>query len=300
MANSESRFLGTESTENTSWIPDASGIAAAFDALASAHNTFVCSQPLSLADLNTWNAIRRCLPVDRNKPVLDVGGGNGLWAIKIAQLGYPVTMVDLSARMLEYAAHNLASAGLADRITLLQLDAHELGRLPVNAFSLVLAVGDVLNYTRRAEQIVEQLKQVCRPGGKILATVIGRGGLASHLLKNGNELPLIRLLMNGDWEERSVEEMAKHSPTESTASISPLRLHAFTPTELSALFANAHLSLERIFARGIVASLLRPQEIERLMAQNGENFLLRWELRLANEPSLLGCASGLGVIAMKM
>jgi SAM-dependent methyltransferase len=280
-------------------MPGASEVASAFDALANAHNTFVCSQPPSLADLITWDAIQRCLPGVGTMPVLDVGGGNGVWAIRIAQCGYPVVMVDISVEMLLYAAENIAAADLGNRIKLQQADAHTLECLPPNMFPLVLAVGDLLNYTHKPELILDQLRRVCRSGGMILATVIGRNGLIDPLLRSGDEAALTRLLLDGDWEERSVEEVAQHSTSDRASTASPLRLHAFTPYELKGLFIKAGLRPQRVFSRGMVSSLLRPQEADDLAARIGAEAILKWEMRLDAEPSLLGCASGLGIVSMK-
>lgn len=296
MANSES---GSLSTGNATWMPNTSGIAEAFNALANAHNTFLRSQPPGLADLNTWDAIQHCLPADCTMPVLDVGGGNGIWAIKIAQRGYTVTMVDISTEMLRYAADNIAAAGLCNHVNLLQADAHRLECLPANTFPLVLAIGDLLNYTHEPGLILDQLQRACRSGGVILATVIGRNGLIGPLLRSGDEATLTHLLLDGDWEERSDEEVAHYSVIDSITTAMPLRLHAFTPDELTELFIRAGLQPKRVFARGVVSSLLRPQETGRLAAQIGSEAMLNWELRLAAEPSLLGCALGLGIVATK-
>lgn len=295
MAHTESDPL----KRNANWMPDTNGIAAAFDALADAHNTFVCSQPPSLVDLNTWDVIQCCLPGDCTMPVLDVGGGNGIWAMRIAQRGYPVTMVDISTEMLRFAADNLTAAGLGNRVKLLQADAHNLECVPPDTFPLVLAIGDLLNYTHKPGLILDQLQRACRPGGVILATVIGRNGLIGLLLRSGDEAALTRLLVDGDWEERSAEEVAQYSASDSITTAMPLRLHAFTPDELKELFINAGLQPQRVFARGVVSSLLRPQETAKLAVQIGSEAMLKWELWLAAEPSLLGCALGLGIVATK-
>lgn len=280
-------------------MADPAGVAAAFDALADAHDTLVNSQPPRLADLNTWHAIQRCLPGDRTTPVLDVGGGNAVWALKVAQLNYSVVLVDISAQMLRRAAANIASSGFGSRVRLLRADAHNLECLPADTFSPVLAVGDVLNYSYDPRRALDQLRRVCRPDGLILVTVIGRGGLARRLLQDGDEMGLNRLLHDGSWEERSREELARHVDTSGSDLPYPLRMHAFTPGELCELCRTGGLRLRRVFARGIISSLLSEEEVDALVARMGLDCVLAWELQLAEERTLLGSALGLGIVAQK-
>lgn len=294
MAHTESTSLNVE---DAGWMNTTESIEAAFDVLARDHDTFTRSQPPSLADLTTWDAIQRCLPTSGDGPVLDAGGGNGIWAIKIAQLGYRVVMIDISNEMLRCAASNSKAAGLHDHIQLQHANAHHLETLPADAFPLVLAVGDLLNYTREPEKILAELCRVCRPGGIILVTVIGRNGLIGPVLRTGDQVALVRLLSDGDWEERSAEEMASHIARE--PHVPPLRLHAFTPEEVRHLFLNAGLQPRRLFARGIISSLLPTEEVSEFATHVGMDTLLAWELRLANDPSLLGCSLGIGLEAQK-
>src|SRR2546426_2222380 len=45
--------------------------------------------------------------------VLDIGGGAGRYAIWLAQRGYEVTLVDLSAHLVEEASRHAAEAGVS-------------------------------------------------------------------------------------------------------------------------------------------------------------------------------------------
>src|SRR4051812_2148836 len=71
--------------------------------------------------------------------VLDVAGGNGVEAVRLATAGHRVTLVDYSAQMLR-GAHDLAvKAGVSDRVTVVESDVAKLGdHVEAGAFDLVL------------------------------------------------------------------------------------------------------------------------------------------------------------------
>src|SRR5438046_10388939 len=59
--------------------------------------------------------------------ILDVAGGNGVEAVRLAASGHDVTVVDYSSEMLA-SAHNLAtSTGLSHRVTCIESDVDKLG-----------------------------------------------------------------------------------------------------------------------------------------------------------------------------
>lgn len=57
----------------------------------------------------TWDNITRFLPEDRGGVILDAGGGTGFWAVQVAELGYRVVLVSMSAGMLDRARKNVDS-----------------------------------------------------------------------------------------------------------------------------------------------------------------------------------------------
>src|SRR6266436_4504574 len=61
--------------------------------------------------------------------VLDRGGDTGANAVRLAQLGVHVTLLDGSLPMLEFAERAAQEAGVSERITLKQGDAAQLENL---------------------------------------------------------------------------------------------------------------------------------------------------------------------------
>jgi len=59
---------------------------------------------VEIYDRITWDkTVKPYLPHDKRAQVLDAGGGTGKWTIPIAELGYHVTLTDISGRMLQVA-----------------------------------------------------------------------------------------------------------------------------------------------------------------------------------------------------
>lgn len=97
--------------------------------------------------------------------VLDVAGGNGVEAVRLATSGHRVTMVDYSAQMLS-GAHELAiKAGVADRVTIVESDVAKLGdHVEAASFDLVLC-HNLLPYISDVEATLATCLDALRPGG---------------------------------------------------------------------------------------------------------------------------------------
>src|SRR5579864_5497999 len=60
---------------------------------------------------------------------LDLGCGTGAIAVRLARLGFHVTMLDASLPMLDYAKRAAQDAGVAERVVLKQGDASQFADL---------------------------------------------------------------------------------------------------------------------------------------------------------------------------
>jgi len=106
--------------------------------------------------------------------LLDLGCGTGLDAEFFAKRGYQVVAIDWSPAMAAHTIRRLAEAGLTNRVEVRQLGAHELVQLPGDSFDGVYSDLGPLNCTPRLAEVAGQLARAMRPGGKIVASVIGR------------------------------------------------------------------------------------------------------------------------------
>ena len=126
--------------------------------------------------------------------VLDVGAGNGNFAIAAAQRGAHVTASDLTPRMIELGRARTAAEGLD--ITWQEADAEQLP-FPDNRYDVVASVFGAM-FAPRPERVAEELFRVIKPGGLVAMANYARGGflgsftdllLKYSLAPGGAELP---------------------------------------------------------------------------------------------------------------
>ncbi len=117
-----------------------------------------------------WDALREALgsvPPAPAVSVLDIGGGTGGFAVRVADLGHRVTVVDPSPDALAILARRAEESGVADRVTALQGDLASLGDLvPAGSMDAVLCHG-VLEIVDDPAVALDTLAAVLRPGGTL-------------------------------------------------------------------------------------------------------------------------------------
>ncbi|MBN8611204.1 MAG: class I SAM-dependent methyltransferase [Deltaproteobacteria bacterium] len=106
----------------------------------------------------------------RGKRVLDVGTGDGTYAIEAAQRGAAVTALDLEQEMLDAARARAASRGV--EVTLQQGRAEQLPFADAS-FDVVIAV-TVLCFVPDAQRAVGEMARVLAPGGRVILGELGR------------------------------------------------------------------------------------------------------------------------------
>jgi len=119
--------------------------------------------------------------------VLDVAGGNGVEAVRLAANGHKVTVVDYSAEMLNSARSLAASMGMAGRVTCIESDVAKLGDVvPPGSYDLVLCH----NLLQFVADVESTLVAVLGP--------LAPGGLLSVLAANAHSEPMRMALRDMD------------------------------------------------------------------------------------------------------
>jgi ubiquinone/menaquinone biosynthesis C-methylase UbiE len=117
-----------------------------------------------------WDALREALgtvPAATPRAVLDIGGGTGGFAVRVAELGHQVTVIDPNPDALAILALRAEESGVADRVTALQGDLAGLaGLLPADSVDVVLCHG-VLEIVDDPAAALDTLAQVLSPGGTL-------------------------------------------------------------------------------------------------------------------------------------
>lgn len=235
----------------------------------------------------TWDNIRRFLPPPGGR-VLDAGGGTGRWAIPLARMGYRVTLVDISAGMLEVARRKVEAEGLSDRVDIRRMDICDMKDLPDSYFDLSMAQGDPLSYCADPDRATSELARVTRGGGYVIASVDSR-------------IQAIGAMVNQDWDraEQILSTGAMEWQDEDPALRFPI--HAFTVGELRTLFERHGLRVVRVLGKPIFFSRLPPEVQKRILEDEAAlSRLLELEMRYADDPGWAGSAGHIEIVGVKI
>ena len=110
--------------------------------------------------------------------VCDVGGGPGRYTIELLRRGYDVTLVDLSAALLERARVELKNAQLAvGRIV--QSNATDLGQIETGCYNAALMLGPLYHLVEPGQraQALRELHRILRPGGIAIVAYLNSWGI---------------------------------------------------------------------------------------------------------------------------
>jgi SAM-dependent methyltransferase len=107
--------------------------------------------------------------------VLDAGGGAGRYAVRLAERGYEVTLLDASRRQAELAREKADERGVDDRLRVARAD---LRALPVGdgSHDAALCLGGPLSHVLDADErrtAAAELRRATAPGGPAFVSVMG-------------------------------------------------------------------------------------------------------------------------------
>jgi len=225
-----------------------------------------------------WAALDPLVTPGRPLRVLDVGGGSGMFAVPLAQLGHEVTVVDPSADALATLHRRAATVGAGERVHGVQGDGDRmLTALPAgNLFDLVLC-HFVLEVVDDPASTLQQIAGVLRPGGSLSTATANRAGAV-----------LARAVGGHPKEARAL--LAGTDPVPARGGAARRR---FSPEELFALLAGAGLEPGEWRGVPVVADLLG--------ASSGADpdAVRALELALAGTSPYRDVATGLHVLAAR-
>lgn len=171
---------------------------------------------------------------------LDVGGGSGVFAVPLAEMGVSVTVVDTSADALATLARRALEAGVASQISPIQGDADRLSEVTLpGSFDLVLC-HSVLEIVDDAQATVATIASVLRPGGCASLLVANRAATVLARAISGRLTEALRALddESGRWGEGDGVRCR------------------FDTASLTALLGFAGLTVEQLHGVRVVADLV--------------------------------------------
>jgi S-adenosylmethionine-dependent methyltransferase len=213
---------------------------------------------------------------------LDIGGGTGAAAVRLARLGIHVTLLDSSPTMLEIAKRTARETGLDRKITLKLGGAAQLANLfPAGSFDIVLC-NNLLEY-------VDDPSAVLWAAARVMRSDSSGTGILSILVRNRAGEVLKAGIAAGDLEaaERNLTAAWGYE------SLFAGRVRLFTLDSLQAMTKAASLAVAAERGVRVISDYLPPQ-ISR-HEEYGRIFEL--ERKLGSRPEFSAVARYIQVIA---
>lgn len=232
-----------------------------------------------------WKVIKKYLPDDRTVPILDLGGGTGVWSIRLALEGYSAILTDISPGMLERAKEKIDKEGLSDKIIIEQADICNLKKYKESSFSLVLALGDPLSYCGNAEKALKEINRVTKGNGVLIGDVENRYKIFDG--RRASSWEDAKRILNGGtafWPDKK----------------NPAPIRQFTPTELENLLVDTGWQLIDMQPSHLIFSLVERELLQQgLASKEGFREMVVLEEKLRKDKHLLGCGFEIQFIARK-
>lgn len=224
-----------------------------------------------------WEALREVLGSTPGE-VLDIGGGTGGFAVRVAGLGHRVTVVDPSPDALAALDRRAHESGVADLVTGLQGDLATLPDAVSDGGADVVLCHGVLEVVDDPADALATLARVLRPGGALSLLVAQRHAAVLARAMAGHFQQAMALL---DPATPPVGKAGRRFTAEEVTTL--LGEAGFTPRSVHAI---------RVFADHVPGSLL---DLEPGAAQA----LVDLEHAVADRPEYLPLATQVHVLARR-
>jgi len=176
---------------------------------------------------------------------LDLGGGTGATAIRLAQLGIHVTLLDSSPAMLDIAKRAAREAGVTDKVLLQHGDATQLANLfRTRSFDLILC-HNFLEYCNDPGAVLCAAARALRDSSAILSVLVRNqaGEVFKAAIKAGD----LAAAQNGVTAEWGQEALYGG------------RVRLFTPDSLRSMLTEASLATIAVRGVRVLADYLPPR-----------------------------------------
>ena len=186
---------------------------------------------------------------------LDVGGGTGATAVRLARLGSQVTLLDSSPAMLDIAQRAAREAGVTEKIALQHGDAHQLADLFHAASFDVILCHNVLEYIDDPIAVLRGAARALRDSSAMLSVLVrNRAGEVFKAVIEAGDLAVAERNLTAEWGQESLYGG---------------RVRLFTPESLQAMLKAASLAViaergVRVLADYLPSRVSRSAEYERI------------------------------------
>lgn len=157
------------------------------------------------ADLTFANLQEFLGPAKDSFRALDLGCGTGATAVRLAQLGLQVTLLDTSPAMLDLAQRGAQEAGVAEKITLKLGDAAQLANLFTTELFNVILCHNVLEYVDDPNAVLCGAARVMQGPSAILSLLVRNqaGEVLKAAIQSG-DLAAAENNLTAEWTHESL------------------------------------------------------------------------------------------------
>lgn len=223
-----------------------------------------------------WEALRPVLD-QTAADVLDIGGGTGGFAVRVAELGHRVRVVDPSPDALAALDRRARESGVADRVTGQQGELSSLLDVTAPASVDVVLCHGVLEVVDDPAAALATIAEVLRPGGVLSLLVAQRHAAVVARAMAGHFQQAMALLDSSSTVGRSGRR--------------------FTHDELTTLLAGAGFEPASVHGVRVFADLVPGSLLD--LEPGATQALLDLEQAVAERPEYLPLATQLHVIARR-
>lgn len=213
--------------------------------------------------------------------VVDLGGGTGGFAVRVAASGHRVTVVDPSPDALAALARRAAESGVSEQVRGLQGDASGLLEVVAESSADLVLCHRVLEVVDDPEQALRRVAAVLRPGGRL-----------SLLVAQRHAAPIARALAGhlADAERLLTEPEIRGGAGDPV----PRR---FTEAGVAALLDSAGFDVETVHGVRVFTDLVPSAVVD--SEPGAVEALLRLETEVADRPEFRTVATQLHVLAAR-
>jgi S-adenosylmethionine-dependent methyltransferase len=227
-----------------------------------------------------WDALREVLAAPAD--VLDIGGGTGGFAVRVAGLGHRVTVVDPSPDALAALGRRAHESGVADRVVGEQGDLSTLlDVVPAAGADVVLCHG-VLEVVDDPAAALATIAEVLRPGGTLSLLVAQRHAAVVARAMAGHFAQALALLDAGP--HAGTPQVGRHG-------------RRFTRDEAVDLLAGAGFTTRSVHAVRVFADLVPGSLLD--LEPGAAQALVDLEQAVSVRPEYLPLATQIHLVAQR-
>jgi S-adenosylmethionine-dependent methyltransferase len=195
-------------------------------------------------------------PATRPLLALDLGCGTGAIAMRLAQLGLHVTLLDASLPMLDLAERSAREIGITERITLKHGDAAQFANLfHAESFDVVLC-HNILEYVDDPCAVLRSAARALRDSSSMISVLVRNqaGDVLKAAIKDG-DLAAAEHNLTAEWGHESLYGG---------------RVRLFTPESLQAMLLDSSLTATaergvRVLSDDLAPKVSRSDEYKRIL-----------------------------------